>query len=170
MNCKTRIAFTLIVASLLPISAYANRPDAPGIKAQVAKIYKPYQSKADDRPWWKYPIYSAETRKLITRWEAARKGSEDELGSASDADWLCACQDFDPKKFRVTADIVQVLPSGKSQATITIHQGWGESSKQRLIMVKEKGRWEVDDILDIDANEGMQAALRADIAAMTKRK
>jgi hypothetical protein len=162
------IAFA--AAALLPATAIANRPDAPGIKAQIAKIYKPYKSKMGTAAWWEYPVFSAEARKLIRQWEAASAGNNDELGSINSADWLCACQDFDPKTFKVTVDTVQVLASGKTEATITIHQGWGGSSKQRFIMVNEKGRWEIDDILEIGAKEGMQAALRDDVANFTKRK
>jgi hypothetical protein len=63
---------------------------------------------------------------------------------------------------------IRVLGSGKTEAAITVYQGWGESSKQRLIMVNEKGRWEIDDIMDVDANEGLKAALREDIANFAK--
>jgi hypothetical protein len=91
MKLSSNATIILAALSLLHATAIANRPDAPGIKAQITKIYAPYHRASDTTAWWQHPIYSAATRQLIRKWEAARNSQEDELGSASDADWLCNC-------------------------------------------------------------------------------
>jgi hypothetical protein len=166
---KTATIACVAAMLLFPAATHANRPDAPGIRAQIAKIYKPYSQELNQTSWWRYPVFSAETRKLIQRWRKLRENAEDEVDLGG-ADWLCACQDFDPKKFRVTVDSIRVLSSGQTEAGVTIHQGFGESSKQWYVMVNEKGRWEIDDIVPTKGKPGLKTELRSAIATLDKRK
>ncbi|MEY2926776.1 MAG: hypothetical protein RL367_1253 [Pseudomonadota bacterium] len=160
------LAATLIAAAPAPLP----KAEDAAVRAAVRAIFKPYLTKSpDDTPAaWQYPVYATATKALIARWQKATS-NPDEVTSLSDFDWLCQCQDYDPKTARIISITTRSTASGADVKAI-LSPGWKERSPLRLAMVKEKGRWMIADLVFKDGGPPLTSQLRAEIADANKRK
>jgi Protein of unknown function (DUF3828) len=160
------MAFTNAAAA-----APLSKQNAAAIRAQIVKIYKPYNQPTNDRPYWQHPIYTAQVRKLFSQWEKLRAtNGDDEVDELSGGDWLCMCQDWDPEYFKLMKQVLKPLALGKVEVEVTLLQMEGQRETFRLIMVREDGKWLVDDILDGQATKGLKHQLREAAAKATPKE
>lgn len=159
------------VRSLLPAFALALAP-ASGLAASspavfVQEIYQPYRGTGEPDAGSERAIWSARTRALIARWRAVTP--EDEIDDLSDSDWLCECQDWDARVFRAKLGTLRSLDTKRMQVTVDVTIAAGVVRHQRLELVREGGRWLLDDLFAADFPKGLRAALVATIAKDTHR-
>ncbi|MCW1427958.1 YbjP/YqhG family protein [Novosphingobium sp. JCM 18896] len=156
-----------MTASMLILLAAAGLAPATAgeVDRQVHEIFRPYRENADDRPVWERPIFSRELRTLIAHWQ--RVAPEGEVDDLNDADWLCQCQDWDPKAFDLA--ILKVAGAGADRASVDVRIGLGagEAGKRRaqLRLEREQGGWMIGDLYAAESfPEGLKQALRETIA------
>lgn len=126
------------------ILAAAPAPQAAGTpEAAVAAIFAPYSGPTTATASWDYPIYSKQTAELIGRWRAVTP--QDEPDALSDGDWLCLCQEFDNKAFKVTV-LAKREVRGGTQILVQLDLGDGARRNAQLVLKREGGVWKLDDI------------------------
>lgn len=151
---------------LIVLAAAGLSPTAAGaVDRQVHEIFRPYREEADDQAVWERPIFSQELRALIARWQSVVP--EGEVDDLNDGDWLCQCQDWDPKAFDLS--ILKVAAPGADHASVdvAIRLAAGEAHKRRaqLRLANEDGRWMIDELYAADSfPNGLKQALRETIA------
>jgi hypothetical protein len=160
------LAAVLIAAAPAPLS----KADDMSVRAAVRAIFKPYMTKSpDDTPAaWQYPVYAQATKALIARWQKAT-ANPDEVTSLSDFDWLCQCQDYDAKTARIISVTTQATAGG-AEVKAVFSPGWKQKSPLRLMMVKEKGRWMIADLVFEGDGPPLTTQLREEIAEAAKGK
>jgi hypothetical protein len=101
-------------------------------------------------------------RRLIAKWQTVVP--EGEVDAMNDGDWVCQCQDWDAKKFRVK--IIKREAKGRDAALIGVdfNLGSGDPRDAYLEFRRENGRWLVDDIYSEPYSDGIKAALVQTIA------
>ena len=150
----------LLLAAAAPLAA-----DRTAIETQIVGIYAPYAAAGNEAAAWDYPIYSAEVTALIARWQ--KVVPEDEPDALNDGDWLCQCQDREPKGFTVRYDSIEVNPNGTADANVTLNLGTGGPEAERpmkLVFKPEGGAWKLDDLFAEDLPKGLKQALHETIA------
>jgi hypothetical protein len=158
---KTTLALALLLTAAAPPLAKADRDAA---NAAIDRLYAPYRQATPPQGDTDPRLYSARTRALIAQWKATRPA--DELTDLSDADWLCQCQDWDWRTFRIVARTLTPLGTGRLSADIGTDLGGGARQRLRLILVREGGAWRVDDLhFKADARSALRARLTAEIAS-----
>lgn len=148
-------------ASLLLAAASLSASDRSALDAATRAIYAPYHDDAISPPPWERDIWTREIQHLITHWQSVLP--EDEPDALNDGDWLCECQDWDAKKFRMK--IIKRESKGKDAALIGVdfNLGHGENRDAYFEFRREDGRWLVDDIYTEPHADGIKAALRQTI-------
>ncbi len=157
----------LLCVSLLSPTAASAGPNDKALDATVARIFAPYKLEDSGKAIWDQPFFSASTRSLITQWKRSIKS--DEFSDLSTADWLCQCQDYDFSAFKVIKKQYKSVSATSVRAAINMDIGFNEKRKTDLILILEKGRWEIDDVINADFPKGVKSALRGEIAEAKKR-
>ena len=164
-----RTALTLPILALALIAAGLPRADDAAIRAAIRTIYAPYNAPSDAEASMDRPVFANATKKLIETWKE-RANNEGEITDLSGGDWFCQCQDWDPEKFRVTAIKLQPLPKGKVRADVTFILAGSESRKLRLIMIRERGKWLIDDLISVSGYPSLTAGLHRELADAAESK
>jgi hypothetical protein len=150
-----------IAAALLFASSGVSAADRVALDAATRAIYAPYR-KPDTPIPWERTIWSREVRKLIADWQ--KVVPEGEVDAMNDGDWLCQCQDWDARRFRVKITGHKRLAPNRAQVLISINLGHGDPRRAWLVFQREQGRWLIDDMDTEPYIEGLKAALRETIA------
>ena len=93
---------------------------------------------------------------------------QDEVDDLSDGDWLCLCQDWNPRRFRATVTNKRVVRAGLVEAGLRIELGEGSPRTARLQLKGESSGWRIDDMFSSDYPRGLKQTLRETIAADEK--
>jgi hypothetical protein len=157
------VAFALAV---VPMAVQAGEKE--DIIAAASIAFDPYRgtTSAMDGDWAK-PIYSRATSQLIAQWE---KGlSSDEVEDLNGFGWFCECQDYDEKRFKVRLTAAPVAGAGAGRAVVNaaVDLGFGQphdARRLKLTLVKEAGRWLIDDVTSQSFPKGVKVELRKAIA------
>lgn len=157
------VALPLAAACSAATSAPAKADEGAAVDRAVTALYAPY---GQEQPNWDavraLKNYSQETEALIAKWE---KGlPEDEVTELGDFDWLCECQDWDSKAFKLTIQPHGPVTDGKAEVSAKIDIGFDESRDERFLMVKEGDGWKVDDLFSESFPKGLKVALQEAIA------
>ena len=157
------VALPLAAACSAASSAPAKADESAAVDKAVTALYAPY---GQEEPNWdavrRQKNYSRETEALISKWE---KGlPKDEVTELGDFDWLCECQDWDSKAFKLTIQPHGQPVDGKAEVSAKIDLGFDESRDARFLMVKEGKGWKVDDIVSESFPKGLKVALNEAIA------
>lgn len=149
------LAIALAAASLPPKIA-----ETPA--AAVARIFAPYRRGDFKSAAWDRGTFTPELAALIARWQAVTP--HDEVDGLSDFDWLCQCQDWNPKAFRTTLLSSRELAPGRVEVNLSIRIEAGAVRPARLILQRQGQRWLIDEMVTPDMKKGLRAALRETIA------
>jgi len=149
----------------MPIAALLLAAATPA--QTVAALYAPYaraemHGDAGEGHW------SAETAALVKRWKVVTPADEvDDLG---DFDWLCHCQDWDHKAFRVHVQGQRMIGPDLVELRVRLTLVPGSQVGERLLLKREGRDWRVDDVIATDLPRGLKVALHRTIAADMRRK
>ena len=157
---------SLTAAILALASATLPAADSAAIDRQVAVIYQPYSRRMNSTSAWERPIFSAEINALVRHW--GRVTPHDDVDDLSDGDWLCLCQDWEPRRFRATVVSKRALRPSMVEVAVQINLGEGSRRTARLEMKREGPGWKIDDMFSSDYPHGLKQALRETIAADEK--
>ena len=157
---------SLTAAILALASATLPAADSTAIDRQVAEVYRPYSRRMNSTSAWQRPIFSAEINALVRQW--GRVTPHDEVDDLSDGDWLCLCQDWEPRHFRATVASKRLVRPGLVEVAMRINLGEGSARAARLEMKREGPGWKIDDMFSTDYPRGLKQALRETIAADEK--
>lgn len=156
--------FAMILPALLAAATPAAS-DTTALDAQVAEVFRPYGEGMDSTAPWDRPIFSADVTALIAHWQ--RVLPDDEPDRLNDGDWLCQCQDWDAKGFKLLLGSHQTLAKGTVQVKVKIDLGFAEASDlrdARIIFKREGESWRIDEIFAEPFPHGLKHALRQTIA------
>jgi hypothetical protein len=162
-----------LMAVVLGSPADAGPGDVAAVGAAVKAIFAPY-SRPDPKHELNIPsaanrpIYSAATTALLKRWQNAIPN--DEVTALGDADWICQCQDYDPKTARIISLAIKSTGSGKYDADVVYSAGFNSKERMTIKFVSERARWRVDDMAFGANHASLRAALRQEIAEAGKQK
>jgi hypothetical protein len=156
---------SLAITSPVAIAA-PTKKDAV-LDAAVTRIFAPYKLEDSGKAIWEQPFFSAATRILITQWQ--RSTPKNEVTDLSGGDWLCQCQDWDFAAFKVTKKRYKSLSPAKVEAVVEMDLGFDERRTTTFLLVLEKGRWEIDDVITPSSPKGVKSEMRAEIAASKER-
>lgn len=152
---RTFIAAASLSLAILPTSAVAA-DKRPAVQAALA-LYDGYRGEGDAAGAdWELPVFSADLTRIIAAWMA--KNDAGEVTELSDFGWFCECQDWDQQGFR-TKPLSVKWHGDRATIRMRVHAGWGNSVEQNLIMVREDGRWLLDDMTTPSMPNGLRAAL-----------
>lgn len=146
----------------LAAAAALAAADRAAIDRTVAGLYRPYTIGAASAAVWDRPLFARDIAVLIARWK--RVVPEGELDGLNDGDWLCLCQDWDHKRFRVTTLGREVQGPGLVQVRLRIDLGIGQTREARIRLRREAAGWRIDDLFASDFPRGLKQALRETIA------
>jgi Protein of unknown function (DUF3828) len=156
--CAALIGLVLIGAGPPPLS----KADDNSLRAAIKAIYAPYSLPSRETESTARPVYSARTRALITRWSETRP--LDEVTPMAESDWFCQCQDWDPAATRLRSILIKPRTPNRAEAKATYMIGWDEDRSLRFLMIREGGKWKVDDLLYDDEYVSLTTQLRKEIA------
>jgi len=145
---------------LLPFVAAASlsQGDTAAIDSTVAGLFAPYrQEEMTSEAVWERPIFSREVTQLIEKWRGVIP--EDEPDDLNDGDWLCQCQDWDPKRFRVKILSRKVVEPDLAEVEVDIDIGFGEVRDAFLQFRREEGKWKLDELYSEPYPDGIRQAL-----------
>ncbi len=156
------VAFSILISA----ATGPTTPHADSIPAFIAEIYGPYFSEGDPRhrPWSQgyedRPIWSAQTTALFKTWRRLPK----EADSINDQDGLCDCQ---ARNGRFDAHVLATEQPDRDHALVDIEteNGTVGPTRLRLSIVRERGRWRLEDVYWVQRKAWLKATLRAEIAA-----
>ncbi len=151
-----------IAASLLLAAAALSKADRAALDAATRAIYAPYSQDTSYEAVWERDIWTAEVRKLIAHWLTVVP--EGEVDAMNDGDWICQCQDWDPKGFRVKITKREAKGPGAALIGVDFNLGHGDPRDAYFELRKENGRWLIDDIYSEPYSDGIKAALVQTIA------
>ena len=157
---------SLTAAILFLASGALPSADNAAINRQIAEIYRPYSRTMSSTSAWERPIFSVEINALVRHW--GRVTPHDEVDDLSDGDWLCLCQDWEPRHFRATVATKRALRPGMVEVSLRINLGEGSVRTARLDMKREGPGLKIDDMFSSDYLRGLKQALRETIAADEK--
>lgn len=152
---------TALLAPLMLASAALPAADARAVNAAVATIYRPFAAPDSMNASWEYPVFSADTARLIGEWR--KVVPEDEVDDLNDGDWFCQCQDW----LDLRASVIgrRLVRPGVVSARVRIDLGGGQRRAADLVFVKERQRWMLDDMFAHSFPKGLKQALRETAAA-----
>lgn len=154
----------VLLAVITPLLIAAAPP--PGEQAAVgrklATIYRPYSIEALQPAVWDRPLFTAAVRKLIAQWKQGMP--EDEVDSLNGGDWLCLCQDWDPRAFRAVPFGYNQPPGGGIEVSVNIDLGNGQRRSAKFLFRREGGDWRIANLVASDFPRGLQQALIETIA------
>jgi hypothetical protein len=160
--------FTFLILTITAsATTAAPAKNNAAVDAAVTRIFAPYKLEDSGKVVWQQPFFSAATRILIRQWQ--RSTPRGEVTNLSGSDWLCQCHDWDFAAFQVTKKQYKSLSPAKVEAVVEIDLGFNEVRTTTLLMVQEKGRWEIDDIINASYPKGVKSEMRAEIAARKQR-
>lgn len=145
----------LVAVAIVPTSGIAA--DSRPAEEAALSLYDSYRGLSDfGGADWELPVFSADLTRIIAAWMA--KNEAGDVTELSDFGWFCECQDWDQQGFKIKP--LSVKQNG-DHATIRmrVRAGWGSSVEQRLTMVRENGRWLLDDMTTPSMPNGLRAAL-----------
>ena len=153
-----------LLALMMPLIAAAAPPpqDRTAVGRALAAIYRPYTIEAAQPAVWERPLFTAEIRRLIARWKQVMPA--DDVDNLNGGDWLCLCQDWDPKKFSAAPQGYTLLPGGVIEVSVGIDLGNGQRRSARLMFRREGADWRIANMLAADFPHGLIQALRETIA------
>jgi hypothetical protein len=129
--------------TLAAIVLAAATPQAGSAEAAVAAIYAPYSGPTTATASWDYPIFTKQTAELIAHWR--RVTPQDEPDALSDGDWLCLCQEFDNKAFKLEV-LSKRETRGGVQVSVRLDLGYNPRREAQLVLKREGGAWKLDDL------------------------
>jgi Protein of unknown function (DUF3828) len=156
--CALLIGLALIAAGPPPLT----KAEGISLRAAIRAIYAPYSLPSRETESIARPVYSARTRALINRWSETRPF--DEVTPMAESDWFCQCQDWDPAATRLRAILITPRTANRAEAKATYMIGWNEDRSLRFLMIREGGKWKVDDLLYDDEYVSLTTQLRKEIA------
>jgi hypothetical protein len=128
------------------------------IDSAIISIYGNYhQSSIEATADWDRTIFTRGTTQSISLWRT-HLGAEP-VDSLSEYGWLCECQDFDGKEFKATRRSLQILGGDRAEVTMEVRTGWDGVSHQRLILLHENGKWQLDDLFRDSMPKGLKFEL-----------
>lgn len=142
--------------------AAAKVPANKEVAAALDRIYGHYRRPDNATADWEQPVFTAALRGKIQAW---RRDAGDEPTDLSDFGWFCDCQDWDAKTFRAEKRAVRELGRNRIEVQVHVTVGWGGATDQRLILVREGGKWLVDDLFPRSTPEGIRRGLQRETAA-----
>jgi hypothetical protein len=159
----------MLLVSLSSLILATTAPSAAGvdsIKAFISEIYGPYFPESDPRhrSWSQTyedrPIWSAQTTALFKTW----RGLPKEADSINDQDGLCDCQ---AQNGRFEVHVLSVAQPDRDHASVDIktENGTVGPAGLKLSIVREGGRWRLDDVYWDGRKAWLKATLRGEIAA-----
>lgn len=162
---------------ILPIAAFIGMAAAPepapspppafaDIDAVVQRIYGHYSRDSADIADWALPVFSAAATQQIKVWQ---KHIGNNLTSLNDYGWFCECQDWDAKAFKARRIAQKFINPNQMEVVVQVAIGEGVVRRQRLIIVREKGRWMVDNLFSSTVPKGMRADLKRELAIPKNR-
>ena len=157
---------SLTAAILILASGGLAAADSVAIDRQVAEIYRPYSRRINSTSAWERLIFSPEINALVRHWR--RVTPQDEVDDMSGGDWLCLCQDWEPRRFRASIVSKRAVRPGYVETAVRINLGEGSARTARLEMKREASGWKIDDMFSSDFPRGLKQALRETIAADEK--
>jgi hypothetical protein len=133
------------LAALLLASGVNSMVEGGAVDAFVQQLYAPYHGDTA-APSWDRGIWSRRMQALLDGWKRGRKaGGGDDV---DDADMLCDCQDWSGPDFRVETLSRQFTGPGRAVVLLRVWPVARHSSQIRLALVKEQGRWLIDELGD----------------------
>jgi hypothetical protein len=148
----------------MPLALVAAAPAAPSaaIDSTLTRAYGGYLTdKGPSGGDWDQPVFSVATTALIRQWD---KHNGEELTGLTSYGWFCECQDWQAKKFRWKRTALRSLSADKVEVKVSVDPGFGEFVAQRLILVREGGRWRIDDLFSKSAPRGIKAEMRVELS------
>lgn len=169
MEAGVKRALSLALAAVLavvPVAAQAGEKE--DILAAASLAFATYKGDTLEAGGdWGKPLFARATTALIGEWE--RGLSSDEVEDLNGFGWFCECQDYDETKFKVRLNTA-APSSGAARAMVhaAVDLGFGQTDDKRSLafaMVKEGGRWLIDDVTSQSFPKGVKAELHKAIAA-----
>lgn len=142
--------------------------DEMQIRTFMAEVYGPYLSqRPEDRTWKGWTdrdLYSNQVSQLIQKWRVVHE----EADYINDQDGLCDCQALNG---RYAFDIQSLSLASPDRATVRIETRNGTVGPAHLTfsLVRENGKWRIDDIYWASRKLWMRDALHRIIAAESAR-
>ncbi|MDE1914606.1 MAG: DUF3828 domain-containing protein [Sphingomonadales bacterium] len=147
-------------SSLILAAATNSMVDGREVDAFVAQVYAPYHAEKTAAPWDR-AIWSGRTQALLNTWKHGRASGE--ADKVSDSDMLCDCQDWDADAFRIETQARQFTGPGRAVVLLRVLPDGRHARQVRLALVKEQGRWLIDELGD-PGGRNLSALLRQAIA------
>jgi hypothetical protein len=158
MNRLIKFAAIAVLPALLLAAA---PPPAAQVDATLKRAYGGYLRESGPNGGdWDQPVFSAATSRLIRQW---KKHNGAELTGLSSYGWFCECQDWQARKFRWKRDGFKLIAGKRAEVKVSVDPGFGDFVHQRLILVREGGRWLIDDLFSDSAPKGVKAAMREEL-------
>ena len=156
------IARWLVLPLAVLVAAAEPAPLERDVDSTLHRIYDPYSRASYRDVDWDRPVFSRGTRRLIRQWQV-------HIGKAltiyNDFAWFCACQDWDAKAFRFERRSIVERAEGRAEVMVHVVTGFDGFSDQSLTLVREHGRWVIDDMTSESMPAGLIAGLREELAA-----
>ncbi len=148
---------------LLLASARLSASDRAALDAATIALYEPYRTETADVAVWERDIWSREVRQLIAKWQTVIP--EDEPDALNDGDWLCQCQDWDAKAFRMTITKRKKVSKDRAEVAVDIVLFKDDDPRDAFLTFRrEGGRWKLDEMFTEEYSDGIKAAIRQTIA------
>jgi hypothetical protein len=154
------IKFVALLA--LPAALLAAAPSLfAQIDATLKRAYGGYMRESGPNGGdWDQPVFSAAATRLIRQW---KRHNGAVLTGLSSYGWFCECQDWQARKFKYKRTDLRQLAPGKVEVKVQFTAGWDDFMTQRLILVREGGRWLIDDLFSDSVPKGVKAAMREEL-------
>ncbi|MCB2048754.1 MAG: DUF3828 domain-containing protein [Novosphingobium sp.] len=150
------------IAALFLAAASLSAADGAALDEATRAIFAPYHDESSNEAPWERAIWSSEIQHLITHWESVQP--EDEPDAMNDGDWLCQCQDWDSKAFRMTITSRKALEKDVAEVAVDIVLFRQADPRDAFLTFRrEEGRWMLDDMYTEEYSDGIKAALRQTI-------
>jgi len=142
-------------------TSVASDEDAHALRSTIQGIFNVYRTDAPPSVLERH-IFTAGTQQLIDQWQRTRP--TDEVTDLGDFDWLCQCQDWDSKSFRLTGQ--DISWQDRDHATVTAQYQISEdaSASLRMVMAREGGQWRIADLGFAEDNGSLVERLHSEIA------
>ncbi len=165
---KMRSMSLALVAFSAAVSAKPVEAPYHVVRAALA----PYADEETVAPdYLSAPRWTTQTRVLIKRWQAAQKSGANgtDVTPLGGGDWLCQCQDWDAKQFRIKNITLTNQTRDRliadTRYMITAH----DRRRLRFVMIREGGTWRIDDLIFDGQRATLKAQLRSETNAATRR-
>ena len=154
------------VLAITPVALHAGEQEDIASAAHAA--FATYTGKGGEAVAdWERPVFSHRAAALIAAWEKGLKS--DEVEDLNGFGWFCECQDFDEAKFKADLTVRHVGAKARAVVNAAVDIGFGEGPRiMHLEMVREDGRWLIDDVRSASFPKGLKQDLRTAIARHRK--